>query len=170
MESTNQLTTQKSSNVPNEVQNVQLPQVNDQLKYPLDYTTQRVLEEFLSTRITQAFPVGSIFFSVVSTNPATLLGYGTWTAFATGRTIVGIDTGDVDFDTVEETGGIKSVSLSVAELPPHHHGGGMVNVGGSSNYGGSGPINIGNTDDTGNGDPHTNLQPYIVTYIWKRTA
>lgn len=172
MESTNQATNQKYSSTPNEVQNVQLPQLNQQLQYPIDYNTQRILEDFLATRVTQAFPVGSIFFSVVSTNPSTLLGYGTWEAFATGKTIVGIDTGDIDFDTVEETGGIKSVSLSVAEMPQHHHAnGGLVFVGGG---GGSGLAAGGyyqqDTDDTGSGSPHTNLQPYIVTYIWKRIS
>jgi hypothetical protein len=56
----------------------------------------------------QAFPVGSVFIAVVSTDPATLLGYGTWAAIAAGRVLVGLDSGDPDFDTVEETGGSKS--------------------------------------------------------------
>lgn len=55
------------------------------------------------------WPIGSIFVSVVSTNPATLLGFGTWVAFGTGRVLVGIDSGDADFDTVEETGGSKTI-------------------------------------------------------------
>jgi hypothetical protein len=53
----------------------------------------------------QAFPVGSVFLSVVSTDPATLLGYGTWLAIAAGRMLVGRDSGDAAFDTAEETGG-----------------------------------------------------------------
>ena len=59
-----------------------------------------------------AFPVGSVFISVVATNPATLLGYGTWAAFGAGRVLVGIDSGDADFDTVEETGGAKTKAIS----------------------------------------------------------
>lgn len=53
------------------------------------------------------FPVGAIYTSVTGVNPATELGYGTWTAFGTGRVLVGVDTSDVDFDTVMETGGSK---------------------------------------------------------------
>ena len=68
-----------------------------------------------------AYPVGSIYIAVVSTNPATLLGFGTWSAFGTGRTLVGIDTGDTDFDVVEETGGAKTVTLTSAEMPSHTH-------------------------------------------------
>lgn len=60
----------------------------------------------------QAFPVGSVFISVVSTDPATLLGYGTWVAIAAGRVLVGRDAGDTDFDTAEETGGAKTKAIS----------------------------------------------------------
>ena len=54
-------------------------------------------------------PVGSIYVSVSATNPAVTLGYGSWQSFGSGRVLVGVDTGDVDFDTVEETGGSKTV-------------------------------------------------------------
>jgi len=58
-----------------------------------------------------AWPIGSIFISVSPTNPATLLGFGTWTAFAVGRVLVGLKAADADFDTVEETGGAKTVVI-----------------------------------------------------------
>jgi len=58
----------------------------------------------------EAFPVGSVFISVVATDPATLLGYGTWAAFGSGKVLVGLDPGDTDFDVVEETGGSKTVT------------------------------------------------------------
>ena len=72
----------------------------------------------------QAFPAGSVFLSVVSTNPATLLGYGTWTAIAAGRMLVGLDSGDTDFDTAEETGGAKTKTIAQANLPNISTGGG----------------------------------------------
>jgi hypothetical protein len=54
------------------------------------------------------YPVGSIYINAgVTTNPATLLGFGTWVAFGAGRVMVGLDGSDALFDTLEETGGSK---------------------------------------------------------------
>jgi len=66
------------------------------------------------------YPVGSIYTSVVNTNPTTYFG-GTWTSFASGRTLVGVDTGQTEFDTVEKTGGAKTHTLITAEMPSHTH-------------------------------------------------
>jgi len=124
------------------------------------------------------YPVGSIYISTVSTNPGTLLGTGTWTAFAAGRTLVGINSGDTDFDTVEETGGAKTHTLTVDEMPSHTHNSqydnrtpdGIDSGGAGSEIGGRGTNNFFPTTATGGGQAHNNLQPYIVTYMWKRTA
>lgn len=118
------------------------------------------------------FPVGSIYTAIVSTNPGTLLGFGTWTAFGTGRMLVGIDSGDTKFDTVEETGGAETVTLTTTEMPAHTH-----NVIGSS-AGGTGGTRIdaqtsGLTDETssaGSGAAFSIMNPYIVVHFWKRTA
>ena len=75
----------------------------------------------------QAFPVGSVFIGVVATNPATLLGYGTWSAFGAGRVLVGLDAGDPDFDTAEKLSGTKTAAISahsgaaVADHASHTH-------------------------------------------------
>ena len=65
-------------------------------------------------------PVGDIKMTVVNTNPGTIIG-GTWVAWGTGRVPVGVDTGQIEFDTVEETGGAKTHTLTVAETPSHNH-------------------------------------------------
>ena len=81
---------------------------------------QTVLDTKLSS-VAAAWPIGSVFISVVSTNPNTLLGFGTWSAIAAGRVLVGLDSGDTDFDTAEETGGAKTVTLDTTMIPAHTH-------------------------------------------------
>lgn len=61
----------------------------------------------------KVYPVGSIYFNISdSTNPGTLLGFGTWSAFAAGQVPVGFNSGDPDFGTVGATGGTKTVDIS----------------------------------------------------------
>lgn len=81
-----------------------------------------------------AWPIGSVFLSVVATNPATLLGLGTWTQIAGGKFLVGQTGGDADFDVAEDTGGAKTKNLShvhhidkyVNNEATHTHGGGSL--------------------------------------------
>jgi hypothetical protein len=65
-----------------------------------------------------AWPVGSVFISVVDTDPATLLGFGTWAAIGAGRVLIGKNAGDPDFDTLEETGGAKTVAAAGSVSQP----------------------------------------------------
>jgi len=67
-------------------------------------------------------PVGSIYLSVVDTNPALLFG-GTWTEWGKGRVLVGVDENQTEFDTVEKTGGAKTHALTTSEMPSHTHTG-----------------------------------------------
>ncbi len=140
-------------------------------------TTAFVQGEFTLANVNaMAYPVGSIYTAIVSTNPATLLGVGTWTAFATGRMLIGLDSGDTDFDTVEETGGAKTHTLTTAEMPSHTHSTtAYANVAGHVLEDGSGhDHNLLSTaitsTSTGSGYAHNNMPPYIAVYMWKRTA
>ena len=130
----------------------------------------------------QVYPVGSIYINAsVSTNPGTLLGFGTWTAFGAGRVPVGINASDSDFNEAEETGGSKEHTLTTAELPSHTHTTDSNNSGGNNNLhhsnnsfvavgDGSSNTSTVTSNSTGSGSAHNNLQPYIVVYMWKRTA
>lgn len=66
--------------------------------------------------IDRIYPVGSIYMSVTDSTVAQVEARfgGTWEAFATGKTLIGVDVNDADFDTVEETGGAKSNSYTPA--------------------------------------------------------
>ena len=87
-------------------------------------TTQIATTAFVQAALQAVFPVGSIYISTTSTNPATLFGFGTWVAFGAGRAIVGQDTGDSSFDTLEETGGSKN-----AIVVSHSHTGSTASAG-----------------------------------------
>lgn len=120
------------------------------------------------------WPVGAVFIAVVATNPSILLGFGTWTAFGAGRVPVGIDAAQIEFDTSEKTGGEKSVTLSLAQIPSHAHTYTAPNAASNRLAGLLGSVDgvtAGTATGTaGEGEAHNNLQPYIVVYMWKRTA
>ena len=66
------------------------------------------------------YPVGSIYISTVSTNPATLFGFGTWEAMPAGRVLLA--QGKSDWGTTYNagsTGGEATHQLTVGELPKH---------------------------------------------------
>ena len=161
-------------------------------------STQFATTAFVQSALVGAYPVGSIYMNAtVATNPATLLGFGTWTAFGAGKVPVGINSGDSDFDTAEETGGTKDAiipthnhiaSSSVSDNGHNHNVSlhfGNVGVpgkvqGNESLFRGTDTTSI-QTAFTGisvtttvnnEGESATgkNLQPYIVVYMWKRTA
>jgi len=127
-----------------------------------------------------AFAIGAVFVSVVNTNPKELLGYGAWKALGAGKTLIGYDPNDTDFNDLEKTGGAKTHTLATPEMPSHTHtlslGGGQViwdyvtqfQAGANRNGITGGSLN--GIQPTGGGGAHNNLSPYIVVYMWKRTA
>lgn len=72
-------------------------------------TTQLATTAFVQAALQALYPVGSVYINAaVNTNPATLLGFGTWVSVGDGKVLVNQDTADTDFDVLGETGGSKS--------------------------------------------------------------
>ena len=131
---------------------------------------------------TVPYPIGAIYLSVDSTNPSKLFG-GTWQQIAQGRTLVGVDTSQTEFNTVKKTGGEKT----------HNH---LTSIGIDNNgilynytddtsfpkfgsavvgnvkraiitgvsYQENAPVRIAYTEEK------SSMSPYFTCYIWLRTA
>ena len=172
------------------VNDLQNAVVTVQTKVGLDSSADNdSLDYKIANMWSTVYPVGCIYQSVVSTSPATLFG-GTWSAFGTGRVLVAIDAGQAGFDTVEETGGAATHTLSSAEsgvpahthtinanytdLTSHQHRNNTTYVAtGMEAADQSGVAGDSTSDENATASAssaHNNLQPYIVIYRWKRTA
>lgn len=145
------------------------------------------------------YPVGSIYINAgVDTNPTLLFGFGTWEAFGAGKVLVGQDTGDTSFDTLEETGGSKdavNVSHTHTAVANGEHTHGITQWTGSADdsqdtggtYTGmcnslpftanpagvvisTEPDHTHTINSAGESGTNKNLQPYVVVKMWKRTA
>lgn len=123
------------------------------------------------------YHIGKIIMSTSDVNPNKYLGFGTWVLWGSGRVPVGVDTNNTNFNTVEKTGGEEMHTLTIPEMPKHIHnqhvanGQGNFEWGYQFNYGGhNSAVNNGAIEYTGENQSHNNLQPYIVCYMWKRTA
>jgi hypothetical protein len=80
-------------------------------------TTQIATTAFVKVAREALYPVGSIYTNAtVATNPSTLLGFGTWTAFGASRVMVGFDAGNAAYDTLGETGAITATSGATSIL------------------------------------------------------
>ena len=156
---------------------VTLKNQNNEEVYPV--TDASLVVDITQIILNKAYPVGSIFMSATLSTPAQVADAigGTWVAWGAGRVPVGVDTSQTEFDTVEETGGEKTHTLTTTEIPSHSHGyldywsvqggsGASKAVSYDSNEGGSGQ----GTATAGGNGAHNNLQPYITCYMYKRTA
>lgn len=145
--------------------------------------------------LSDAYPVGAIYMSVMNTDPSTLFG-GVWQALDEGRVLIGAGTAH----PAGETGGEATHTLTTNEMPSHTHSGSTSSAGSHSHTvsypkgdkvweNGSGNTWWGRTastskstgssgshshsmslNNTGGGAAHNNMQPYLAVYMWMRTA
>ena len=151
-------------------------------------TASALTSSGILTVLAAAYPVGSIYMNTSSgTNPATLLGFGTWAALAAGQMLLGNGGGY----TAGDTGGSATTTLTTANMPSHTH---TVNDPGHTHtytfksttggtLAGGDPNSVGNVSaDTGtaftgitlgtagSGTSFTTISPYLVVYMWQRTT
>jgi hypothetical protein len=157
------------------------------------------------TTLAAVYPVGSIYMNANNgTNPSSLLGFGTWSAFGAGRVPIGNGEGF----TAGNTGGNADATLpshthsfsgnATSTVGDHQHAvdypidctpyqrqfgstggttdsfcdsnGGVGNIPLSSAAGGHNHTISGSIASAGTSATNANLQPYIVVYMWVRTA
>ena len=135
------------------------------------------------------YPVGSLYSSTASTNPGTSLGFGTWTAFGAGRVMIGAGGsytagatgGSADAVVVSHTHTATSTDSGHTHTVANTMSAQSGDLGPSSSYytryapatinTGTGVANITTTvASAGVSATNANLQPYIVVYMWERTA
>jgi hypothetical protein len=153
--------------------------------------TQLATTAFVQAALQALHPVGSIYTATVATNPGTLLGFGTWVAFGSGRVMVGVGGafsagatgGSADAVVVSHT----HTATSTVTDPTHQH---TINFSRQGDAFGGTPasrlessgftantvaastgITVATTNAlTGTSGTNANLQPYVVVYMWNRTA
>jgi hypothetical protein len=156
-------------------------------------TTQLSTTAFVIAALATLYPIGSIYSSTVSTNPNTLFGFGTWVAYGEGRVLIG--SSGTGLYVAGNTGGsadavvISHTHTATVTDPGHTHilpasteaqgggdNGGRATTDAGSNRTPSMTPNTATTgitvanSTTGVAGTNLNLQPYVVVYMWNRTA
>lgn len=151
-------------------------------------TTQLATTAFVTTALRTIYPIGSIYTSTAATNPATLFGFGTWVAYGAGRVLIGQS--GAGLYIAGNTGGsadavvVSHTHTATVTDPGHLHtvppaiSDAIGGSGAQQAYRGSGPSNTSTAttgitvanSTTGSSGTNANLQPYVVVYMWNRTA
>ena len=155
-----------------------------------DNSTKVATTAFVTTALAILYPIGSIYSSTVSTNPNTLFGFGTWVAYGAGRVLIGQSGaglyiagntgGSADAIVVSHT----HTATSTVTDPGHFHAvarglgatgtGGDALLNGTSGYNSQSAttgITVATTNaSAGASGTNANLSPYVVVYMWNRTA
>lgn len=118
------------------------------------------------------YEIGDLFLTTRNENPSVRFG-GVWELFGKGKTLVCVNEDDNDFNEVKKTGGEKTHTLTINEIPYHDHkgylsGGDKKSITQASHGGYNSAQATQDTTSTGGNKPHNNLQPYITCYIWIR--
>ena len=101
---------------------------------------------------------------------------GTWERWGAGKVPVGVDPNDSDFNAPNKSGGAKTVTLTISQMPKHQHKMSLTNYGSDTASGVNWSTNSVKKwaysndmiEPVGNNEAHNNLQPYMTLYMWLR--
>ena len=129
---------------------------------------------YVDNLMLKIYPVGAIYFAYNHTSPAALFG-GTWTRIEDRFLLPAAAS-----DTIGSTGGSSTHTLTESEMPKHKHWIDYATSGGFQ----SGKLSQGNyaasetagsygsvlSNESGGGEAHNNMPPYVLVSVWRRTA
>ena len=159
-----------------------IPEINDNVVNNYDtWSSQKISTAISESLLNFVYPVGSIYMSVNSTNPSIILG-GTWEQI---EDVFLLSAGQTY--TAGDTGGEAEHTLTTDEMPSHNghvtgkNGGTLARYLPTSSLTSYGSAARGWTEVSGSeaypayqsiggGQAHNNMPPYLVVYMWKRTA
>lgn len=148
---------------------------------PTQITT--AFNQMIQTARATEYPIGRIIMFYDNLDHSNYLGF-TWERCMTGKVPVGLDLTDTDFNSIGNTGGEKTHTLTVSEMPAHRHTAGRYDdkvIQNSSLMAGSNVQGIIagtrheysnriTTNETGGSQAHNIMQPYEVVSYWKRVS
>lgn len=150
--------------------------VNFDLSTKNDVTVE--VTKQLNTFVDKIYHVGRIIETLdPDFNPNTII--GKWEPFGGGRVTVGVDVNNPIMNEAGKTFGENEHTLTIDEMPSHSHAQfvtakSLQTTGVRVDYnedGASGAFEQGvDTGNTGNGQPHNNMQPSITVYRWIRIS
>lgn len=156
---------------------IDFTEINTQIQNIIDTLPSKIDNAILEDN-KKKYPVGKIIMSTEGINPATYLEFGDWELWGSGRVPVGVNISDEEFNSAEKIGGEKTHKLTIKEIPSHNHG-----IYFADNNGGAGQKDTFTYNgyvrsrelstaiaNTGGGQAHNNMPPYITCYMWKRIS
>lgn len=174
------------------IKNIMYIVYDQQSSYSWNGTNLVIVGESSRAELAAVYPIGSIYMSVNNVNPATLFGFGTWEQIkdrfllSSGNTYIAGNTGGNSSVNYTPAGSVGNHTLTVNEIPNHNHSVQFVEWKqdgfwvGNGSYTQLGFVNK-NTSSVGGGQGHNHgftgtqatintMPPYLVVYMWKRTA
>jgi hypothetical protein len=117
-------------------------------------------------------PVKSLLLTMDLINPSTIYVGTTWQLIGKGKTLVGVDEDDEDFNEAGKTGGQKTVTLTKSQIPKNQiNTTKNVSAGATDGYPMQGSYDVtGTFNFGGGGEAHDNMPPYFTCYIWQRIS